>query len=336
MGLKGDMGEGAIAFALNLYEEIAEYGFIWDVKERKKAPPPPELKPVTGPDEIRIVSPKTWGWTNMQVDKNLALTVPIFYPIPRKADGMSWTITIGSSSWKHGPGGDHNEVAAGVPRYPFNDRGALGNQLIFKFGAGGTPQPVWNEYSWKNANDRGTLYLRSNLPDSMIRGIDTAERYQDWVEVIVAYNPKTHAHIIANVESLKGWQEFGVQRYQGQSLLDAATNPSELSEYVALPVPAVKNRGSLFYSIGCGPEGMLGDDAVDDQNYPYHGPGAKRGQLLYKYGENGTALPLLSGDYIKTLTDTGNLFLNINVQVQDEYWSGGHGGMSGYAKVRVS
>lgn len=333
MGIGISAGGDAAGAVVAIIEDIVEYGFVWNVPPKT---PYVEPGPVTGPGETRYITGGHGDWKNMKTDKKIALQVPIVFP--GQFDPLhAGTERIFNAQWRHagqsplplisyGAEGENTyPIALGDTNYPYNGPGAYRGQLIFKFGESGTPQPVWNENCNKSMDDKGKLFLRINCPD------DNLTENSGSLDVEVSYNGNKQTNGIVKVAANSGWHKTDLEREEGwaeswESIFQHGVFPDRR---LAIPVPFVKDNNARWHPRnrwpGCGPEGvppaMLTHYGYEFESiegntaYPYSGPGAHVGQLLYKFGEGGTVLPVLSGDYWKTLQDSGSLYLRMNDKI---------------------
>ncbi|NWB89459.1 carboxypeptidase-like regulatory domain-containing protein [Pseudomonas gingeri] len=82
------------------------------------------------------------------------------------------------------------------------------------------------------------------------------------------------------------------------------------SSALPVPVPRPNDRWAWSKTDYCDAGGTAG--RIPPASFPYTGPGALVGQLLYKFGTSGKSRPIYNEGYANTLNDSGSLFLRIN------------------------
>ncbi|NWB84766.1 hypothetical protein, partial [Pseudomonas gingeri] len=127
------------------------------------------------------------------------------------------------------------------------------------------------------------------------------------------------------VSANEGWANELIPRKSGwDEYIPSSTSTPSPTVLLALEAPAVAERTASWgiYVAGvngeivtqCGPAGVESSiiNIEGNSRFPYSGPGARHGQLLYKWGENGTALPVWNINELGADTHSGNLFMRIN------------------------
>lgn len=315
MGTGTNVGIDFLGAVTAIVEDIVEFGFLGEPFIRPETYSVYKPDFVTAPDQTRLVDARYFRWANYGADRSLALPVPILYPQARFHKELSpdnrtvWDCQHGREKpWYSGPEGNRNSVESDV-RCPYYGKGARAGQLVYKYGENGVVQPVWNEYSFNTLGEEGELYFRINITnDDLDLGYSSG-----YIRVVIARNPVStpRQDMIYTVYARRGWTSTRLPRWTNWRFIKDDYSPNA---FMSLPMPAVVHRDAKWtYDNGkeCGPGGCK-ESVEGDARYPYSGPGAKRGQLLFKYGAKGTVLPLWSGDAVYAQECTGSLYLACN------------------------
>ena len=300
-----------VGVALNIYKDIKEYGFVWN-----------RTPDTTRHDRTGVIlrvdaNTRTPQWANVSVSRDWLVTFvssSFAFPVP---------IPLPADTWEYAPhayckaAGDTNyPIASGDNRFPFNGPGAYAGQLVYKFGEAGKALPIYNENYATTLNEQGELFLRMNIPDERL-----TRCYGALQVYIGAFRPSGELVFVTVIPD-SGWVRCGITRHQNWDKIVHLGNSSE-PIFMALDAPAVsrKNRWgapALTTTVAsitgdCGPAGVSEKliSIVGDTSYPYSGPGARYGQLIYKWGENGTPLPAWHSEELGK-ENTGDLFLRMN------------------------
>ncbi|WP_419735258.1 hypothetical protein [Pseudomonas sp. COR18] len=307
IGLAGEM----TGVGLKIYTDIKEYGFVWNRQ--------PDTTLQTGPGKIIEVPANTsvpqrarqqvvGGWIESFVPANSALPVPI----PRPKDRWAFSKTDHCDA-----GGDPGRIPPG--NFPYTGPGARIGQLLYKFGASGESRPIYNEGYANTLNDTGSLFLRINTPDNELRN-NSGE-----MKIYIGMYLPSHKPLYVMVNANDAWANELITRKSGwDEYIPSSTSTPPPTALLALEAPAVAEQTASWniYLAGangefvtqCGPAGV--DSSImnieGDSRFPYSGPGARYGQLLYKWGENGTVLPVWNSKELGAETHSGNLLMRIN------------------------
>lgn len=298
-----------VGIALAIYSDINEYGFIWDRD--------PHTEPRTGTGQFILVNADTSepkrayeivinGWKDSMVPGASALPVPI----PRPAEIWRWSKT----DFCDAAGSLNSPISNG----PYTGPGAVHGQLLYKFGPDGKALPIYNEGYAKGINDTGNLFIGSNIPQGS--GDKT-----NFIKVYIGMVLPEGKPLFINIALEDTWFDAGISRRlnwdKSHSIYYGDTNPTPV--LMALEAPAVAqiaggNFNGVDFDYGPGattrnaagiPKAYMNIEGKNE--YPYTGPGARYGQLIYKWGENGTVLPVWHSEETG-YPRTGDLFLCMN------------------------
>ncbi|WP_157061598.1 hypothetical protein [Pseudomonas sp. P97.38] len=305
--LTGDV----VGVALNIYKDIKEYGFIWN-----------RTPDTTRHDRTGVILTVD---ANTRTPQNASVAVSRDWLVSFVSSSVTFPVPIPlpADTWEyahHGyckAGGDTNyPIASGDNRFPFNGPGAYVGQLVYKFGEEGKALPIYNEHYASTLNEQGELYLRMNIPDERLT------RCYGALQVYVGTFRPSGELVFVTVIPDSGWVRCGITRHQNWDKIVHLGNSSE-PIFMSLDAPAVSRKNNwgapaltttvASISGDCGPAGVSEKliSIVGDTSYPYSGPGARYGQLIYKWGENGTPLPAWHSEE-RGEQKTGDIFLRMN------------------------
>lgn len=312
-------GSGDVAGVIvEIISDINEYGFVWNRD--------PHTQPRIGSGQMIEVNADTSGpsrasdtvingWKDSLVPAYAAAPVPI----PRPAESWAW------SKYDFCDAAGSFDVSVYTDA-PYRGAGAQQGQLLYKFGEYGKVLPIYNEGYIKGKDDTGNLFMRLNIPDDEMN--NNSGKVKVYIGMVVPQGTPVYVYVGAQ----NAWLNAGIARrlnwdkknevYYGGGLkalmaLDAPALPEVRQWYLDPPIINAQGVGTGV----CRPSGLSSHiiNIEGDSRYPYSGVGARHGQLIYKWGEYGTVLPVWHSEELGE-ANTGNLFLRMN----DEGMSDNH------------